>query len=963
MCVVACLALLAAPSLAAQAGGSVTGRIVDARSQAPLSVQVYLLDTGMGTMTDDEGEFVLVNVPPRGYSIQVRRIGYGSATQEITVIAGQTTTVNFALVPQALGLDEIVVTGTAGAARRREIGNTIAQINLADLPEPVRSVNDIMQGRSAGVTMLQTTGQVGGGASIRLRGNISAAMSNQPLIYVDGVRLHGEAFPKNAIPFGYQGGSSNTQYSPLNDINPADIERVEVIKGPAATTLYGTEAASGVIQIFTKAGQPGGARFTLQTDQGFAHVNKFGPTVGFDGEPLVVPPNEINPFGTPDFMYLEPWLRNAWRQKYSASVGGGMQDLQYFVSASWTDEDGVLPNDQLKQASLRGNVSFAPTSGLQVQWNTGYTRTRNRKTPVGGTSHGITLNAFRRDRNYFNSEDPDEISQVLEFDLRDYIDHITSSVVGTYSPTSTLTNRITIGFDLAEQETRGVQPFDFYFVPLGQIWDTRWQTRTVTADYVGSLNLGLSDNINSTVSWGGQSVSTETTRSSAYSKDFPGPGDPTVNSGALSLGFEERERVINAGLFVQNVFAFKDRYFLTVGLRADGNSAFGTNLGIEAYPKVSASYVISDEPFWISSLGSVKLRAAWGQSGRAPGAFDAVRTWSPESWGTQVSFLPNNVGNADLGPERSSELELGFDASLLNDRVSVDFTYYRQKTTDALFSIQQIPTDGGFSSQLQNVGALQNRGIEITTDVAVIEKSNFGWTLGGTISTNHSKVLEGAPDPGFSVGNRGSIIDGQPVPVMRRRCIMNPDEVADPVIEQLCNIGPNRPTLTLTVSNSLRLPRGMMLSARGEYQGGHYAYSLMDGESITRGIRWPACFNSYPAIDAGDISSLTARERAMCIATNANRDFAIFPMDFFRFRELTFSAPLGFLVPQASSVRISLSAQNFKIWKKADDSYLDPETSGGFSSDNNVGQNARTHTVGGSIPIPARFVASFRIQF
>jgi hypothetical protein len=416
-------------------------------------------------------------------------------------------------------------------------------------------------------------------------------------------------------------------------------------------------------------------------------------------------------------------------------------------------------------------------------------------------------------------------------------------------------------------------------------------------------------------------------------------------------------------LFVQNVFAFKDRYFLTVGLRADGNSAFGTNLGIEAYPKVSASYVISDEPFWISSLGSVKLRAAWGQSGRAPGAFDAVRTWSPESWGTQVSFLPNNVGNADLGPERSSELELGFDASLLNNRVSVDFTYYRQKTTDALFSIQQIPTDGGFSSQLQNVGALQNRGIEITTDVAVIEKSNFGWTLGGTISTNHSKVLEGAPDPGFSVGNRGSIIDGQPVPVMRRRCIMNPDEVADPVIEQLCNIGPNRPTLTLTVSNSLRLPRGMMLSARGEYQGGHYAYSLMDGESITRGIRWPACFNSYPAIDAGDISSLTARERAMCIATNANRDFAIFPMDFFRFRELTFSAPLGFLVPQASSVRISLSAQNFKIWKKADDSYLDPETSGGFSSDNNVGQNARTHTVGGSIPIPARFVASFRIQF
>ncbi len=354
-CVAACLGLLATTPLAAQAGtGTVIGRVVAARSQAPLAVQVYLLDTRMGTMTDHNGQFVLGNVPPGTYSLEVRRIGFRASRQQITVRAGQSTETNFELAEQALGLDEIVVTGTAGAARRREIGNTVVQINVADIPEPVLSLNDVMQGRSAGVTILQTTGQVGGGASIRLRGNISAAMSNQPLIYVDGVRIHADGFPKNRIPFGYAGASSNTQYSPLNDINPLDIDRVEIIKGPAATTLYGTEAASGVIQIFTKRGQPGEARWTLSVEQGFAHVNKFGPTEGFDGEPLVIPANEVNPFGTPDFMYLEPWLNDALRQKYSLSVSGGMPDLQYFVSSSWTDENGVLTNDQLKQANLRG---------------------------------------------------------------------------------------------------------------------------------------------------------------------------------------------------------------------------------------------------------------------------------------------------------------------------------------------------------------------------------------------------------------------------------------------------------------------------------------------------------------------------------------------------------------------------------------------------------------------------------
>jgi TonB-dependent starch-binding outer membrane protein SusC len=200
--------------------------------------------------------------------------------------------------------------------------------------------------------------------------------------------------------------------------------------------------------------------------------------------------------------------------------------------------------------------------------------------------------------------------------------------------------------------------------------------------------------------------------------------------------------------------------------------------------------------------------------------------------------------------------------------------------------------------------------------------------------------------------------------VMRGLCITNEDQIADPIRASDCPYGPNQPTKTVIGSTALRLPwLGMEVSARGEYQGGHFAYSLMDGESITRGIRWPACFNSYPAIDAGDLSQVTARERAYCIPTNANRDFAIFPMDFFRMRDLTVSFPVPTSFLGSDGGRIAVSASNFYTWKKAGYFLGDPETSGGFQTGANVGGNEFTRSVGGTIPVPATYTVSFRINY
>jgi TonB-dependent starch-binding outer membrane protein SusC len=955
---------LVPPSLAGQETGSVRGRVIAANSMRPLSgAQVSMPGTGRGSLTNAQGEYLILNVPSGAQTVRVQMIGYASATETVTVGAGQIAVADFSLAEEALRLDEVVVTGTAGAARRREIGNSIAQLNVADLPEPALSTGDLLAGRAAGVSILKTSGQVGGDHAIRLRGNVSALMSNNPLIYIDGVRVRAEPYPKNNFPIGYIGTSDNTLYSPLNDINPSEIERIEIIKGPAATTLYGTEAAAGVIQIFTKRGRGGQARWTMEVDQSVSRVPEFGPTRGVDGRPLSVPANEVSQYGTPQYMYLDPWLRTGWRQKYLLSVSGGIEEVQYYLSGAFSDESGVLPNEEMDQYNIRGNISSTPLPGLQLQWNTGYSRSDVTKLGAGGSAAGLTLNAFRRDRNYYGTEDPAVISEVLDFDLRNYVDHLITGISATYAPTSTLTNRLVVGYDLAAQETRALMPFGFSQQVGGQIHDTRWQNRTLTFDYVGSLKFRVAGNLASTFSWGGQSVTTEETSNSAYSQNFPSPGEPTVSSGAISAGFEDRFRVVNAGFFLQNVFDVADRLFVTTGMRVDGNSAFGANLGLQVYPKVSASYVISDESFWIPALGSLKLRAAYGHAGRAPGAFDAVRTWQPLKWGDNTAFWPSNLGNDDLGPERTAELEIGFDASVLQDRLQLDFTYYNQRTTDALFNIRQSPSTGGWGSQLANVGEILNTGIELTANSEVVRGTTYRWDLGATLATNHSETVSLGGAAPFSMGNRGWVVEGQPVPVMRGLCVTNPQEIADPVIERECNIGPNRPTLTLTGFTTLVGPYGISLSGRGEYQGGAYAYSLMDGESITRGIRWPACFNSYPAIDAGNAGQLTARERAFCITRHANRDWAIYPLDFFRVRDLTLSAPVESLVPGLANARLSLSAQNFFTWKKAKDSFADPETSGGFTDANNVGGGARVHSIGGSIPVPAVFSASIRLSF
>ncbi len=934
---------------AQQTQGTIRGKVTNAGTGAPLgNAQVFVAGTTLGALTGADGAYSIAAVSAGPRVVRVRLIGYQPTERTVTVTAGQSVTADFGLSQSAISLDEVVVTGTGGSARKREVGNSIGQVKLSDTPEVPTNLSNMLSGRLTGVTVGGGTGNSGGGAAIRLRGTTSVALTNQPLIFIDGVRTRSDEYPRNGVFTGTTQRGANVNASPLNDINPDDIERIEIVKGAAAATLYGTDAAAGVIQIFTKRGAAGAAKWNVQLNSGISSLQKFGT----DSVPL---------------LFMDPFLRNsdpgrfgpdnyALRYGTSLQVSGGQGDnLKYLVSGGADNTDGVLPRDKDRKYQIRANLDFTPMKNVVMNWSSAYTNNLINQTPAGNNAQGITLNAFRRDRNYYATTNVDSLSKVFMQQLDSYIDRMIMGSTTTWTPFARFSSRFTVGYDRAAVENRNVRPFGFPGANLGVIQNQRWQNTTLSLDWVNNYEFQFGQDLRITASGGTQYVNSNVGDVIAYSENFATPSPPTVASGGVKLADENRQRVITGGAFTQALVGYKDRYFVTLGGRLDGNSAFGSDFGFQFYPKVSGSWVISEEGFWKPSLGTLKLRAAYGAAGRAPGAFAAVRTYSQVGWGTATAVRPDNLGNPTLGPERTTELELGFDHSILDGRLGIDFTYFKATTTDALFSVRSVPSNGFLNNTLQNVGEMEKSGIEAAITGTLVDKPRFGLTAGLNITTNDSKVISLGGAPSFSVGNYGWVVEGQPAPVLRGRKIRNADArgVAPDTVSNAF-FGPSQPTHIIGGSLNLRTWRNIALSVRGEYQGGAYIDEDASYQALSRSVLWPTCFDAYQNIAAQ--KPITVRETLTCIPRNVRPDMFIFPADFFKIRDITLTIPLGKAIPRTASSSLVFSAQNI-FRHNYGMPLFDPEMSG------NDGFNATVRYISEHIPAPAVFLTSLRLSF
>lgn len=915
----------------------IRGRVAESGSARPVSGVRVSAGTSAADTTAVNGDYrIVVPSAPASIRIRVTKIGFVPTERMVNAGRGGSAVANFEIEKRPLGLDAVVVTGSAGATAVREIGHSIAQIRPADLSEPILSVDHLLAAKVPGLSVIPSTGMAGSGAKIRLRGSASVALSNQPLVYVDGVRIRSDGYPENLPLIGERSRGPNDTPSPLNDIDPSDIERVEIVRGPAATTLYGTEAAAGVIQIFTKRGNSGRTVWSSQLDAGISSVR---------------------PFGTRDepYMRLNPWLRNAMRTGYSLSTSGG-NDVRYHLSTSYHRSEGVLPNDLEKRLTVRGNFDLHPVKKLALAWSSALTINKISNTPAGPNGQGLTQNAYRGPANATGVEGKESLDRILAWEISTDLNHAMGGLTAVFTPTRSTSHTVTIGYDRAESEMRSLRPYGFVFAPQGILSNERWLSSTTTADYLGKTRIGLGSSLAASMAWGAQSIGTDVSTVAGYAEGFAGPAAPTLSSGALTLSGENRMRAIIAGAFSQATLSYRDRLFVTGGLRVDGSSSFGRDFGLQPFPRVSASYVISEESFWPRSLGTLRLRSAYGQAGRAPRVFDADRTWTQAGYDGKPAFLPLSIGNSRLGPERSAETEIGFDASRSDDRLRAELTVYRRTTSEALLPVSQPPSLGFLNPQLENVGTMRISGLELALTGRF---GGAGWASLGAgldLALNRTKAVDLGETPAFVVDEVAWIRQGDPTPVLIGVRLRNPNEIAEPDTEQNHVFGPNMPTRIVGTHAALRFRGGSEFAARIEYQGGNYMYDNASRALFSQGVH-PLCNNAYDLIKQGDPARLTAWERVYCNPQIIPADGAIVPGDFVRLRDLSVTLPFPGALMRSRSATLIFAARNYLLWKNSELKVFDPEMSG------RDGMFAPVRAIEFGVPTPASLSVSIRATY
>ena len=808
------------PTEAAGQAGTLTGVVQDQSGGRPVpSVQVFIADLNLGGLTQQNGRFLIQNVPAGTHMVTAERLGYRSQTQTVNVAAGQTVTLNWTITEEAIQLDEVIVTGTPGGTRRRAIGNSVAQVDAAEITQQVgiRNMQDLLTARVPGLQFQRLQGNVGQGSNIYIRGISSLGLSPNPLIYVDGVRVDnstgaGPALAPAGRPnFGDDHGRGAVNV--LADFNPADIESIEIIKGPAAATLYGTEASAGVIQIITKRGVAGAAQWDMSVRMGGIFTKDPARKMS-DGWVCTTSASPPCPGGEADLVrynlyeeaskyisgeVLHPdggLLMPTWpadkspnlyqtglAQNYDLSVRGGTEGIGYYFSANWTDEEGKLWWNTNEAKRVRANISAVLAENLSVDVSTGYmtgnTRFGEPIAPELGIYRDVKLSRGRclirlnlddcpRFAGFTDAR-PDDLSQTRA--TRDY-DRFVGSVSMSHTPTDWLTQRFVVGTDLRWETNERFFPRTTDEQPaidgtiVGELDRTQPQTRTLSFDYSANAAWQLNPTWRFTTSTGAQFYREEYEELRNFGRNFASSVSTTINQTSiqqLSLDFEHVENK-SLGFYVQEEVAWNDRLFLTGAVRFDDNSAFGKDFDAQIYPKVSAAWVISEESFWnFGPVNSLRLRGAWGKAGRQPNQFSGIRTFAViPGVGGDNAFTPENPGNPEVGPEISDELELGFEIALLDDRIAGDFTYYTQHTKDLLIGLPLPPSFGFAGSVDQNVGSIDNWGWEAQVDFRVYQSEPVSFDLSfiGSHSMNEIKSLGdfpgsnnirvGAPYPNFT---------------------------------------------------------------------------------------------------------------------------------------------------------------------------------------------------------------------
>jgi TonB-dependent SusC/RagA subfamily outer membrane receptor len=965
------LAVALAWPVAAQQTGSITGTVVDKSGRQPLNgVQVSVDGTTRGGLTDARGRYTIAGVPAGQHTVRATYIGYRTETQQVTVSAAQAAALNFELGVSAVSLDEVVVTGTAGAVEKRQLGATVSTVSVANRQEqtPITDVGSILQSQIPGVRSIGTVGGVGASKDLRIRGTSSFSLGQRPVIYVDGVKIDSnnrEWGGMGTSCCSYSGGAGMDR---LNDLNPNDIDRIEVIKGAAAGTLYGSEATNGVIQIFTKKGRSDSApRWSAQFTTGGQRYRPNFQTKEY--------PRFQGPDGTQALDANKSLIENGPYLGADVTVQGGGQSMTYFVSGGYTNEEGSIQPNWMKRGNLRLNLHWLAGQKLSFDVTSAYTRNRmfdlqsgnNWTSMLGNAVLGVPYQACTQcvdghARPYGEPWVP--VASIKKMENFDDANRWTGSVTANYNPRSNFTNKFQIGLDAVNEERSRYQPFGhpYTYRPNGEKDKGYRNFRSVTAEYLGTLSFDqILPNLSTRVSFGAQGFQTVDQRNMAVGQDFAAPGVSTVGGATITTGTETFEEEVNVGFFGQNRFAYLDKIFLTTGVRVDGHSAFGDDYGFQVYPNVQLSYDASNDGWKPAFISNLRLRGAVGTAGLAPGAFDKFLTFEPFTTGEGTSAVEvDDEGNSELGPERTTEIEAGFEMGFLNERIGLDFTMYRRTTKDAIQRIGRAPSVAFGGAPFENVGSIRDQGYEATLRITPVESNRIRWSTDVRVDGNRNEVIDLGTEADTVVKRRGNLRLGFPVRTVfdrdlcqeKYRKITNPDGTVvrhgscatavgyDPATrtffrtDSTVYFGKTLPDFNVSWGNEITFGAfrlyGLLTHEAGAWlDNGDRSYraNFRTGDEYLSKLApagSPLCVTNWPSGAQGVRYDDTARNWCRTVASDSIYNLwrtitSNDPRDHIRLREVS----LGYQVPESLSARLGLSrtmitvaAQNVQWWDK-----------------------------------------------
>jgi TonB-linked SusC/RagA family outer membrane protein len=969
LCAFSFALLLAMPQIARAQGGTVEGTVVAEGSQRPLAgVQIGVAGMpGRGAVSDASGRFHITGLTGATVILNARLIGYRPVTDTVRVGA---TTVRFTLAERALELNTMVVTGTAGGAEKRELGTSVAPVNVVDVmaQTSVPSVEGLLTGRAPGVTVISSDGQVGAGSQIRIRGIGTFSLNSTPLVYVDGIRvLNGQT----------------GLVARFNDFDPEEIENIEVLKGPAAATLYGTEAARGVINIITKKGAAGDTKYAFTAKGGtswFQNATGRIPT-NYWLNPATGNITSINLVRT-EAANGTPLFRDGGIANYAASVSGGTGVYKYFASGEWNNAEGITVQNARTQKSARTNLSIVPSSKFDLETSVGYLTSHTNLASDGGGGilwaaefaepqrtlaacpllNPVTIpRGCGWSRGSYTSP-PEVYSATLSWqDLQRF----TGSVQMKYDPFPWMSHRLLFGTDYTLEDIQGYTPYQTDSVIVffmgssfdGSRSETTQQTTFNTYDYSGQVHFNVSPNLISKSTVGVQYFTNASTALSASGTHFPTPGLSTISAtGTKGTPTSSLTANNTLGFYGQEEVALSDRLFVTAAVRVDNNSAFGSKASWATYPKASLSWVASEEPKIKDRLPSfiedVRFRAAFGGSGQQPGVNTALRTLSPVAGpGGATVLTPATSGNPNLKPERVLGTELGFEAGLFKDRIGIDFTLYSDVSHDAILSRSVAPSIGfGASSQYVNAGEIDKHGFELALKGQVINQRDYGWDMQFNIAAHTAKIVKLSGAPGDTVIDLGT------APPLQHRVGYSPFDVFtyrvisatyDPTTRKatlpICDdgkgstmacfatgttnvvapkvfMGHSIPTSEGSWSNTFRYSR-FRLYVMADFQAG---FSKLDNNlRINCQLNGDCPMTVFPQNYAPNVVAVVQNSGTL-------RDFFVKPASFTKLREVSLSYDAPATVARrlgAHALGVTASARNLAMLTKY--TGLDPETNYG----------------------------------